>query len=203
MCSCLLGIGLALIWGGQQPVSETIGILRLDVCALPCWIGIVPGKTTRSEAKELVENIYGDDRYSVQIMGDSYVRVLLNGTLDSLDVKFVPASYNDPESPIVGITLVPDFRTATRIRPSVGEIVSSIGSPEDISAQINFSNYTPLMRFNRRRIYLELQTTVCNKFSSNQQVAAIRLYDPPPNYLWITEPSKWLGFGRCNVLEFE
>ena len=57
-----LTISGALLIGRAQPIPERVAVLHLgDICALPCWIGITPGKTTLSEAQGFIEKIYGTE----------------------------------------------------------------------------------------------------------------------------------------------
>ncbi|MBZ0304060.1 MAG: hypothetical protein K8J31_30265 [Anaerolineae bacterium] len=42
----------------QQRLSPELEILHLQDCQLPCWIGIVPGKTTIGEAETLLRSTY-------------------------------------------------------------------------------------------------------------------------------------------------
>lgn len=56
-----LNVGFALMvvvakaWGTSQPLSQTLTALHLGDCALPCWIGIVPGVTRLEEVQRLVQ----------------------------------------------------------------------------------------------------------------------------------------------------
>jgi hypothetical protein len=44
----------AKAWGASLPQSQSVTALRLGECALPCWVGIVPGVTPREEVQTLV-----------------------------------------------------------------------------------------------------------------------------------------------------
>src|SRR5688572_799010 len=53
-CACVVilgaSIGLSLLFGHSQPVSPQIRAWRLDECVGPCWMGIIPGRSTIPEA---------------------------------------------------------------------------------------------------------------------------------------------------------
>ncbi len=51
--------GITVLAGRRQPTSARLAMLRLTDCALPCWIGIVPGKTTLDEAHAIIESAFG------------------------------------------------------------------------------------------------------------------------------------------------
>jgi hypothetical protein len=52
--------GIAVIVGRAQPSSEHVSQLHLTHCVLPCWIGIVPGKTRMDEAFRRLTEVYGN-----------------------------------------------------------------------------------------------------------------------------------------------
>jgi hypothetical protein len=57
-----LSVGFALMvagakaWGASHPLPQTVAALRLGECALPCWVGIVPGVTRMEEVQGLVSS---------------------------------------------------------------------------------------------------------------------------------------------------
>jgi hypothetical protein len=54
--------------GQQQPSPEQFTMLHLSDCQPPCWIGIVPGKSTIAEAKDRLMTVYGwSDKYQMTI----------------------------------------------------------------------------------------------------------------------------------------
>jgi hypothetical protein len=46
--------------GRLQAAPLPVAMLRLSYCAIPCWIGIVPGKTTADEARTRIKAMYGN-----------------------------------------------------------------------------------------------------------------------------------------------
>ncbi len=49
-----IAVSVGVLIGRAQPPPPNVAFLHLDECQLPCWIGIVPGKTTLTEAKKLI-----------------------------------------------------------------------------------------------------------------------------------------------------
>jgi hypothetical protein len=61
MVGFVLAISAAVLIGHRQPITKEIALLHLgDMCELPCWIGITPGKTSVGEARRLIAKIYND-----------------------------------------------------------------------------------------------------------------------------------------------
>ncbi|MEO8394675.1 MAG: hypothetical protein ABI700_16900 [Chloroflexota bacterium] len=58
MIGFVLLIGAARVLGNAQPPPEGLAQLHLTECALPCWLGIVPGQTTFDEGVQHVKAIY-------------------------------------------------------------------------------------------------------------------------------------------------
>ncbi len=54
----LLLIAVTLFVGRQQEQPPRLEMLHLHDCQLPCWIGIIPGKTTIGEAKILLTSTF-------------------------------------------------------------------------------------------------------------------------------------------------
>lgn len=67
---CLLMIapiaGIVLI-GRASPIPDRLTMLHLTDCQIPCWIGIVPGKTTIAQARAYIDAVYGaSPKYRVE-----------------------------------------------------------------------------------------------------------------------------------------
>src|SRR5579859_7009172 len=69
----LLTTALTVLLGSQQPTQ--LGILHLSDCALPCWIGIMPGKSTITEAKVRMREVYGTSAKYTVTEGNSWVEI--------------------------------------------------------------------------------------------------------------------------------
>src|SRR5437868_1860445 len=74
-------LGIAMITGRLQPIPPRIAILHLNDCQLPCWIGIIPGKTTMAEALNRTKQVYANLPIEIE---DSY---LLVGSTTGLQLR--------------------------------------------------------------------------------------------------------------------
>src|SRR5260221_4403477 len=86
----VLAIIMVLLIGYSQPIPEHITLIHLgDICNLPCWIGIIPGKTHVAEARRIIANIYND--------GNSLVFDNLHGatTITNPDGTHLSIALND------------------------------------------------------------------------------------------------------------
>ncbi|SRR5258708_6625418 len=119
--------------GHQQPASKRLTQLHLNDCELPCWIGIVPGKTTLEDAQKHITGIYGqsyDVAYDVFDSQSTYRQVYVNIT-EKGDVKeentmsfefFVKAD----DSHIIQFI---EFYFPHSSLPTTAEIFGALGSP--------------------------------------------------------------------------
>ena len=81
--------------GSRQPASAILAQLHLTDCALPCWLGIMPGRTRFDEAAQRVTAVYPSYDVTTQdtqifityLLGSSYGAAsiqLSDGTVNSL-----------------------------------------------------------------------------------------------------------------------
>jgi hypothetical protein len=110
----ILCASASLFIGRQQPPPLYLALLHLTDCELPCWIGIVPGKTTVEEAQKRIIAVYGTEltRY------EAY---------KAFTIVDLPSDSIDVTSPNVSIR-VGDETRLTRISVNEGKlgIVSEI-----------------------------------------------------------------------------
>ena len=85
-------IGAALALGHIQPPPQILERLHLAECALPCWLGIIPGQTTFEEAVRSLSAVYPGAVTVGSAAGESTVTVegsasliARNGVIDSLE----------------------------------------------------------------------------------------------------------------------
>src|SRR5436190_3531428 len=67
----------AAIWiGRQQRLPDRLAMLHFDQCAPPCWIGIVPGKTTRADAIQTFTAYYNTVHdYTIHAIQTGYFEI--------------------------------------------------------------------------------------------------------------------------------
>src|SRR5688572_30550738 len=70
LAALVVMVSAARVVGQQRPASPLLATLRLTDCVSPCWIGIVPGKTTIEDARERISAVYGKpDEYALTFDG--------------------------------------------------------------------------------------------------------------------------------------
>src|SRR6185369_16168356 len=68
--SVVLTVSGAVVIGRDLPPPSSVEFLHFEACSLPCWIGIVPGRTRRNDAQQILEATYSSSTVH-QLRGDS------------------------------------------------------------------------------------------------------------------------------------
>src|SRR5262245_58543871 len=114
---CTLSAGTTVFAGRQQPGAERLAMLRFDNCAIPCWIGIVPGKTTTEQARSIIKSIFGNSsEYALSVAsteGADLLPVILSERANPVNTTWIGLrvrsdrvidsivfSFADPSNPI-------------------------------------------------------------------------------------------------------
>jgi hypothetical protein len=73
LIACVAGmiIGTATFAGRAESTPANLATLRLTECALPCWIGIEIGHTSRIEARNRILAVFVKE-HGYKVIGDSY-----------------------------------------------------------------------------------------------------------------------------------
>jgi hypothetical protein len=79
----------AVILGRSLPVRPGLAMLHLSDCALPCWIGIIPGKTTLLEARKQIQEVFGKSPDYRIVFSNEAPPVALYVRLEKLNVGVV------------------------------------------------------------------------------------------------------------------
>jgi hypothetical protein len=116
MISALLTMTLATTVAlSIRPAGNTSGLpsrfnaLKVDMCQLPCWLGIIPGETPLDEARQGLESAFADSpTYRISLIdststllrcwlvdraNESTLAVSIQITLDSIAINF-PSSWD-------------------------------------------------------------------------------------------------------------
>jgi hypothetical protein len=56
-----------------------LNVLHLDKCKLPCWNGVIPGKTTVREAYRIILDAYSSEEYKA-VLEDGFIRIFETST---------------------------------------------------------------------------------------------------------------------------
>lgn len=122
-----LAISIASAIGRTQAIPERIALLHLgDMCELPCWIGITPGKTMIGEAQQIMEKVYSIEKgYQIEYNLD-YIRIKKANVSWRLHYAVVTASTNDTGT-IRSISLYPPNGV------QMADVISVLGNPDKIN----------------------------------------------------------------------
>src|SRR5262249_23178475 len=172
---CIVAVSLALTIGRLRPLPEKIAILHLDQCEFPCWSGIILGKTSWGEAIRYIKDEYVSDRYSVQFIDDSHIKITVNGTFDVLEIVIKPMSYSSEESMVYGIVLIPTANSDSNIL-KMGDMMASIGPPDNIILSSSINNFAAVLRFKGNRVHIRIDPPSCNRVLTEQNVVSISFY---------------------------
>jgi len=193
-------MGMALFIGHRQPVSPQIHAWRLDECAKPCWMNIVPGKSTIPEAYQQVSAVLKPVGYTLEPLPPSW-----NDLGAFLKIKDKSGRV-DPDAIILfaGKTILVDEFGVWRgqvdpIMPTFGDFVSLFGSPTCVSSTLETNTVILTMYYNDSTEKSTLGVVMdANRFSWTQPVYAFFMGDniaPGFNNTCITQPytAPWQG----------
>jgi hypothetical protein len=139
LCLTLSGmVMLVTVIGRQQPASQALLTLHLTDCALPCWIGIVPGQTPIGDARYRLAEVFGLPRERFAVPSDNVASVVWVPLPDASRPVYHILVYFDSVQNITRRIDVPAGPgTVTRpdgITPSLGDVVSLLGAPSCVLA---------------------------------------------------------------------
>jgi hypothetical protein len=135
----LIVITSSTLIGVQQPHSWSIEFFHLDSCKPPCWLGIVPGKTSLDEAKAIVEQAYGNSSdYSLTIISEPNIvaaKVREQGT----DTELVWIRIVTTRRAVSSISLQFSEESREDIVLTMGDIHSLFGTPQFFGFRNSYS----------------------------------------------------------------
>jgi hypothetical protein len=181
----------AVLFGRQQPLPESVAMLRLTDCELPCWIGIVPGKTTIGEARDRVLRTYPDLKFDNSTDGGGFYFFIMNS--DRFRVEFGVEHKVTDDAVVERIWLSKNSGLA-----GVAEFYSTLSNYEqgwldpNAPAQI-------YMALNKPSVYVLLNRTSCRNVTISQTTPVVILDPKFTVREWITSvsPELWRGFRSC------
>jgi hypothetical protein len=182
---------IAVLAGRGLPLPENVALLRLTDCELPCWIGIVPGKTTFWEAKERIGQLYG----STFVIEESATGVALLNKDDPFHTRMAvhfttKATGLESGDKIEKITLITEL---TNNDSTIGALYA-LGIPTQVYTVTDL--YATL--FTNRGIWIVTNPSTCGKIGLDQSVFSFSIFDEEPDFSgWKHQPVPWRGFGRC------
>ena len=132
----LITASLALL-GRQQPAPTLVQMLHLTDCALPCWIGIIPGKTTLADARTRIIDVFGHSGDLVTfdlISAPGLVWINVERPKDPVGVLLITMTAHDNRM-VDAITF--DFSSIyLRDRLHLADVVNVLGVPSRVMLPI-------------------------------------------------------------------
>lgn len=204
LCSLFFVAIIAVILvGQQQPPSIWSTILRLNQCELPCWIGIIPGKTTLKEAQEQIEQAYSYPSFYSLKQNESSFNIVYRVTGYRFGIAFeTGALMNEtPQSVIQNIYLLPDLPSGAEGKnPTVPDLYDALGNPEIVRLISGGEREGIELLFKGQQVGIRIADLDCDKITMKQVVESIELFAQPPSehsFAWLSKPQQWGGFGKC------
>jgi len=199
----LVSIGIVTAIAHQQ--TPVLAFLHLDHCQLPCWVGVIPGKTTIGELKALVAKYYSSKGYkavardiSVEIHDD------LTGKMLFRVVPLVP-KLTLTDDDIVQSLELQFWETIGDVR--LGDVFVAFDRPDQMVTWGMGGGSFPSLTYERHNIVVatakgvaerqERQLPICIQFQDDVSFIAV-FADPLPDDYWMySNPQTWSHFGNC------
>jgi hypothetical protein len=146
---------------GTNPTA----VLKLDYCVLPCWIGIIPGKTTIAEARHLIQASYPEFRMTVTnadyIYSFAYaLKLTAKHNEFYLFVIFNDSTNEAPNdsSVIHDIAVLIDSQNENiaEVRPTVIDMMLALGRPDCLVPLYGNHTSWPAMLYPRLHILISV-----------------------------------------------
>src|SRR5258706_8224466 len=130
----VVGVGAALLAGSIQPISKSVATYHLADCEHPCWIGIIPGKTSREEVRmrvvALLRSLPGYSFNNETFRYDS-LRFTLRDAKHKREVMIdVTCLTHDEVVSSCAIGWNPDLEVGV---PTLTDLQSLLGKPDSVS----------------------------------------------------------------------
>jgi hypothetical protein len=181
-------------------------LLRLDVCELPCWIGIEPGKTTLEESRRYIEAAYQDQAlYQLEAQDVRQYGLTYLPTGYRFGVSIESRNFEVTLRSIVQRIYIQPLvtRTFPFERPRIAELYSSLGNAEGVQ-RLSGINITSLaVLFRNRLVEIYFDEPECDRVNPEQPVRSILIShrSNEVNVAWLSAPIPWRGFQRYHDLE--
>jgi|GEM_PF-1516618 hypothetical protein len=125
--------GVTRLLGQAQPNPTLIDMLHLTECAPPCWIGIIPGKTTLADAKAHIISVFGQSGYLLTfnlISAPGLAWINVERPADPVGVLLITLTAQDNR---IVDTITFDFSSVyLRNRIRLADVINLLGSPSRV-----------------------------------------------------------------------
>ena len=196
--------GAALLLGRAQPMPDQLALLHLGDCQLPCWIGIMPGKTTVGEARQRIKDVYGKmsgfavdeteiTSCCIKIVEDGQSRLLI--TLNTWG--------NQPDSTGIQLIYLDVVKQGGELTPnlSIADTIGFLGNPSYfVFSAASGGQFPPTLIYTANHCelipYLDANSYQ-GEVTPSMQVNSLTIYDQlPEGQDSLFSPQLWRGFGR-------
>ena len=192
-------IGVFLFIGRQQQPPARLAILHLTDCHLPCWIGIVPGRTSLSSALYAINSTY--KAYTVDHDPPDSGSVMVNIGSNDHSLLSIILSIDDvtPTQTVEQVLLV---NTSALGQVTFGDIVSLLGVPNQLEPSPTKSNINPSILYLDNEVRVGFGVTpgfisICGEISMDEEISGIGIGNLPPLRQPFSPKQSWRGFGVC------
>ena len=215
----ILALSAAVFVGRQKPLPAAFAIYHLSDCKLPCWIGIIPGKTSLGEALARIDSTYCLARYKCSTIYDHYddtswIEIVDSKSNDRLAVNFNELTIDQGKDTAVYeinvyaqvVYEIKEYgehdKQSTQTQLAIGDWYNALGTPDALS--VTLQNHTAFVDviYSVDGVHLELNRPGFSVDNANMLVGVLTIYDPIQINAGV-EGSQvlWRGFKTSNKAE--
>ncbi|SRR5258708_2690236 len=183
-----LTLSAILIASGQRTAFNQAQMLNIDSCRLPCWNGIIPGTTTIGQARELIDQAYGNSvRFRIE-KGANWLAI--HNQHDTSTLQVVLEAEND------NITLGSiEFQNLD----SLSDMLDQLGTPNSIVLWGMGGGTFPTLIYEKQHTALVIDEAdapgnACVDKLMSRPVITVVLFSSLPDGWGFYQPQQWRGF---------
>ncbi len=203
-----LVITAIILLGEQQPLPNNVALMRFTACELPCWIGIVPGKTPINQAQSILHTVFEPSaNFQIDSIGNSPLSFVVSNRMNGF--AFGVAFQADPSSSmvdpdnvvgIISLWWAEDTPLSPIKRPILGDLYSILGNPTAVRYQTT-SRAMPVLVYPQHGAEIGTGTDFYSHGGAlvNRSDFVLNLYSRmPPLDTSLLPPDRFKGFYRTN-----
>jgi hypothetical protein len=194
----------SIFTGQQQPPSTWSTVLHLTECDLPCWIDIVPGNTTMTEAERKLKQVYSNLAIYAIYEQEYSFKITHKPTGFSFVVTFRAMGLRNSAEAIVQEILIFSLLSpsANAKSPTIPDLYSSLGNPETVRLTSGAEREGISLQYKDQQVRVFLNDLECDRITLNQEINTISLiHVESMQGTWLSEPKVWRGFRYCYDFE--
>lgn len=188
----------AIIANRAAPASTAIVLLNLSECELPCWLGIIPGKTTFAEATDRIQKFYSATSLRLTKITPTSFMIERPSSGDAVVVQFW-ISQNPSEVLLQRIDF--SWNDNSFEAPTIGDMHLILGHPQFVqSLVVSPGQLLSLIAFPKVRVSAVIIRSACppNGLWMDDRLSKLILFaDTRAQELFVSGTQKWRGFNHC------